>query len=84
MEWRYDVIVRILMPRVAGPLFFDFFEILFSYTAKWADPIRRDVLKRCSWCDPAVWVTGCRIIYVSADCTNIFFHNLLIFDTAGR
>ncbi len=84
MEWRYDVIVRILMPRVAGPLFFDFFEILFSYTAKWADPIRRDVLKCCSWGNPAVRVTGCRIIYVSADYTNIFFHNLLIFDTAGR
>ena len=56
-------------------LFLDL-EVFFAYSAKWAYPVCREVLECCSRLDSAVRVSYCRIINVSADDANVFFHLL--------
>ena len=62
------------MARVgAGPLLYRL-EVFFSYSAQWAYPVCRKIFKCCSRSDSAVFVTDCRIIYISADYTYVLFH----------
>ena len=57
------------------PLFNDL-EIFLAYSAQRAHPICRKVFESCSRFDPAVRITYCRIIFISADNANVLFHNI--------
>ncbi len=53
---------------------FHFLEIFLANAAERADPICRKVFESCSRSDAVVRIAGCRIVFVSADNTNVLFH----------
>jgi hypothetical protein len=55
-------------------LFGGFFEVFLAYAAKRAHPVCRKVFECSPWSYAIVRISGCRIVYISADFTNILFH----------
>ena len=55
-------------------------ELLLACSAYRTNPIIRKVLESCSRSNSCILITYCRIILVSADCTNIFLHTRINLD----
>ena len=51
------------------------FEHILCDSADRANPIIRDVFKSCAWGNAGIWISCGRVIYVTAYCTYILFHN---------
>lgn len=62
-----------------GSIFLNF-EIIFTYSAKRANPIIWNIFKCCTWSDTALWVTYFWVINPATNITYIFFHNAFVFD----
>jgi len=63
-----------LRQKCACYLVFYGFEHIFVDLAKGTDPVIRDVFKRGSWSDTAVWVAFFGIVHVLAHGADIFLH----------
>lgn len=67
-----DLVYKVMAILMAA--LFHWLEVFFAYSAQWANPVCRKIFKCCSRSDSAVFVTDCRIIYISADYTYVLFH----------
>ena len=59
--------------KTAGGLYCGF-KFFFSHAAEWTHPVFRQVFKGGTRRDAAVFVAFCRIVYISANDTSVFFH----------
>ena len=61
-----------------GSIFLNF-EIIFTYSAKRANPIIWNIFKCCSRSYSTFRISFCRVINPTTYCANVLFHNCLCF-----
>jgi hypothetical protein len=59
------------------------FKVSFSRTADWADPIIRDILKRCTRFYAAIGIALLRVVNIATDATNKTLYELSLFAGSG-
>ena len=47
---------------------------ILAYSADGANPVLREILKRCARCDAVVWIADLRVIHIATGLTYIFLH----------
>ena len=59
-------------------MLFSLAEFILAYSTEWTSPICRKILECSARSDTIVWITYCRVIYISTNVANILFHNSLL------